>query len=60
MHVLLNELIYHSYVYNMTSKINESKTLIKPISCNYRCRFDSKKINLNQHVKGISGLFFMK
>ena len=36
-------------IFNMITGINESKTLIKRISCSCRCKFDDKKHNSNQH-----------
>ena len=35
-------------VFNMITGINESKTLIKHISCKYKCKFDARKFNSNQ------------
>ena len=35
-------------VFNMITRINESKTLTKHISCEYICKFDDKKCNSNQ------------
>ena len=35
-------------VFNMITKINETKTLIKHISCNYKFKFDNTTCNLNQ------------
>ena len=35
-------------VFNMITGINESKTLIKHLSCECKCRFDRKKCNSNQ------------
>ena len=32
----------------MITGINESKTITKHISCNCKCKFDSRKFNLNQ------------
>ena len=28
--------------FNLITRANESKTLIKPMSCKYKCKFDSK------------------
>ena len=36
------------HVFNMITGINESKGLTKDISCKCKCKFDSKKYNLNQ------------
>ena len=36
------------HVFSMITKINESRTLIKHISCKYEYKFDSKKCNSNQ------------
>ena len=41
----------HLIVFNMITKINESKTLTKHISCEYKCKFDGRKCNLNQKWK---------
>ena len=35
-------------VFNMITKINETKTFIKHISCNYKFKFDNATCNLNQ------------
>ena len=35
-------------MFNMIRGINESKTLIKHISCEYKCKFDGRKCNSNQ------------
>ena len=35
-------------VFNMITGINESKTLTKHISCQYKCRFDGRKDNSDQ------------
>ena len=35
-------------VFNMTTEINELKTLTKHISCECKCRFDGKNCNSNQ------------
>ena len=35
-------------VLNMTTGINESKTLTKHVSCEYKCKFDGKKCNSDQ------------
>ena len=35
-------------VFNMITGINDSQTLTKHISCQYKCKFDDKKCNLNQ------------
>ena len=35
-------------VFNMITGINESKTLTKHISCEYRCKFDGRKCNSDQ------------
>ena len=32
-------------VFNMIRRINGVKALIKPISCNWKCKFDSKTCN---------------
>ena len=34
-------------VFNVITEINESKTLIKHISCKWKCKFDIKKSKLN-------------
>ena len=36
------------HVFNMTTRINESKTLPKHISCKCQCKFHDRKCNLNQ------------
>ena len=33
--------------FNMTTRINESKTLTKHISCECKCKLDGRKYNLN-------------
>ena len=35
-------------VFNRITRINESKTLTKHISCKYKCEFDDRKCNSNQ------------
>ena len=35
-------------VFNVITKINEPKTLVKHISCNCKCKFDSTTCNSNQ------------
>ena len=35
-------------IFNMITGINLSKTLTKPISCEYKCKFDGRKCNSNQ------------
>ena len=35
-------------LFNMITGINESKTLTKHISCEYKCKFDGTKCNSNQ------------
>ena len=35
-------------VFNMIAGINESKTLIKDISCTWKCKFGGRKCNSNQ------------
>ena len=32
---------------NMITRINKSKTLVKHISCDYKCKFDSTTYTLN-------------
>ena len=34
--------------FNLITKRNETKTLIKRASCKCKCKFDSKKCNSNQ------------
>ena len=34
-------------VFDMITEINESKTLMKHISCNFRCKSDGRKCNVN-------------
>ena len=34
--------------FNMITGINESKTITKQVSCEYKCKFDRKKYELNQ------------
>lgn len=36
------------HVFDMTAGINESKSLIKHISCKCECNFDRRKCNLSQ------------
>ena len=36
------------HVFNMITRINESKTLTKHISCGYKCSFDGSKCDLDQ------------
>ena len=38
-------------VFNMATEINESKTLTKHISCEFKCRFDGRKFNSDQWVQ---------
>ena len=33
---------------NMITEINESKTLVKYVSCECKCKFESRKCNSNQ------------
>ena len=35
-------------IFNMITGINESKTLTKHISCEYKCKFGGTKYNSNQ------------
>ena len=35
----------HVEVFNMVTRINESKALLKHILCNCKCKFDSAKCN---------------
>ena len=35
-------------MFNMITGINESKTLTKHISCEWKCKFDGRKCNSNQ------------
>ena len=35
-------------VFNMTTKINESKTKTKHTSCEFKCKFDGRRCNWNQ------------
>ena len=35
-------------VFNMTTWINESKTLAKHVLCDYKCKFDGRKCYSNQ------------
>ena len=35
-------------MFNIITRINESKTLTKHISCEFKCRFDGKKCNSDQ------------
>ena len=35
-------------VFNMITGMNESKTLTKHISCEYKCKFDERKCNSDQ------------
>ena len=39
-------------VFNMTTRINETKALTKQISFNCKCKFDGKKYNSNQNWNG--------
>ena len=41
----------NSKVFNMITRINESKTLKKHISCHCKCKFDDRKCNLSQKRK---------
>ena len=43
-------------VYKHITKINESKTLIKHISCNCKCKFHDRKRNSNQEWSNKSSL----
>ena len=36
------------HVFNIIKGINESKTLKKHISCDFKCKFDSRKCNSNK------------
>ena len=35
-------------MFNMITEINESKTLVKYVSCECKCKFDGRKCNSNQ------------
>ena len=35
-------------MFNMIKEINESKTLVKYVSCECKCKFESRKCNSNQ------------
>ena len=35
-------------VFNMVTKINEAKTMVKHISCDYKCKLDSATLTSNQ------------
>ena len=35
-------------VFSMTTRIHEDKTLIKHISCDFKCKFNSATFNSNQ------------
>ena len=35
-------------IFNMTTRINEAKTLVKHLSCECKCKFSSTTCNLNQ------------
>ena len=37
------------HVFNMITRINESKTVTQHISCDCKCKFDGRKCNLNQN-----------
>ena len=39
---------FNLHVFNKITRINESKALTKHISCEYKCKYDGKKCNLNQ------------
>ena len=36
------------HVFNMITRVNESKILTKHISCKWKCKFDGRKYNSNQ------------
>ena len=38
----------HIIVFGMIAGINEFKTLIKPISCESKCKFEGRKCSSNQ------------
>ena len=44
-------------VFNIITKLNEEKTLLKHISCDYKCKFDQTKCNSNRKCNGISFYF---
>ena len=44
----LNDLSNKVYVPNKTEDLNESRMLTKHISCECKCKFNSRKRNLNQ------------
>ena len=59
--LLINDLSNEAYVpnkkenlnltlFSMITGINKSKALIKNISCEYKCRFDGRKCNLESHL----------
>ena len=41
------------YIFNMITEINESKTLIKHIPCECKCKFGGRKCNAAQITSGI-------
>ena len=44
----------------MTTRINESKTLKKHLSCECKCKFDGRKCNSNQKWNNDKSLFECK
>ena len=44
----------------MITRINESKTLIKYISCDFRCKFDGEKCNSKQKLNSDKGRYVFK
>ena len=44
----LNDLSNKVYVPNKTEDLNESRILTKHISCECKCKFNSRKRNFNQ------------
>ena len=38
-----------SWVFKMITRLNEARTLIKHISCDCKCKFNSTACNLNQN-----------
>ena len=45
----------NSEVFIIATRINESKALLKHISCNCKCKFDNTECNWNQKLNGNKG-----
>ena len=55
-----NKIDVNLSIFNIITRLNESKTLTKHISCKCKCKFDGRKCNSNQSWNNVKCRFVKK